>query len=263
MDLNKAKVYLDKINRDFARMSRDTDNIARIDVDILMSYIRDLYDACLAEASVSMTAPPRTAAPAPRKATVQEFAPPPAEMAPPPAPVVEAPPAPAPPTPPQPVYAQEAPPPVYIPEPAPPPPTVRASEPAPPPPPVRAPESAPPPPPPPVVEAPKPAASSGKEIDLLFEQKQAKELSEKLSEMPIADLRKAIALNDRLLLTRELFGGDATAFETAIQTLNGFSNFDQAKNWIVDNCVARFNWTDKNTAEDAKRFIKLIRRRYK
>lgn len=256
MDLNKAKVYLDKINRDFARMSRDTDNVARIDVDILMSYIRDLYDACLSEASVSMVATPppvRTAAaPAPRKATVQEFAPPPAEMAPPSAPVVEAPPAPAPPTPPQPVYAQEAPPPAYIPEPAPPPP----------PPPVRAPEPAPPPPPP-VVEAPKPAASSGKEIDLLFEQKQAKELSEKLSEMPISDLRKAIALNDRLLLTRELFGGDATAFETAIQTLNGFSNFDQAKNWMIDNCIARFNWTDKNNAEEAKRFIKLIRRRYK
>ncbi|MBK8426713.1 MAG: hypothetical protein IPL27_12410 [Lewinellaceae bacterium] len=36
-------------------------------------------------------------------------------------------------------------------------------------------------------------------VEVLFEEKQAKELSDKLSELPIADLKKAIALNDRLL----------------------------------------------------------------
>ena len=97
---------------------------------------------------------------------------------------------------------------------------------------------------------------------MLFEQKQAKELSEKLSELPIPDLRKAIALNDRLLLTRELFGGDNQAFENAITTLNSFQNMEQAKGFLLEQCVMRYRWTDKKHIETAKNFIKLVRRRF-
>ena len=50
MDLLKAKIYLDKLNREFARMLKDPDNIPRIDVDITQSYIRELYDAFLHDA---------------------------------------------------------------------------------------------------------------------------------------------------------------------------------------------------------------------
>ena len=101
------------------------------------------------------------------------------------------------------------------------------------------------------------------EAEALFEQKQAKELSEKLSDLPIPDLRKAIALNDRLLLTRELFGGDNQAFENAINTLNNLPGFDQAKAFLLEQCVMRYRWTDKKHMETAKNFIKLVRRRYK
>lgn len=88
------------------------------------------------------------------------------------------------------------------------------------------------------------------------------ELSEKLSELPIPDLRKAIGLNDKLLLTRELFGEDNSAFDKAIDTLNGFSNMDQAKAFLLDHCVMRYRWTEKKRLEIAKKFIKLVRRRY-
>lgn len=98
---------------------------------------------------------------------------------------------------------------------------------------------------------------------MLFEEKQAKELSEKLAEQPVADLKKAIALNDRLLLTRELFAGDGKAFETAIAALNGFSQFDQAKDYLLEHCVERYVWLDKKRVDEAKKFIKLVRRRYK
>ena len=80
--------------------------------------------------------------------------------------------------------------------------------------------------------------------------------------MPIPDLRKAIALNDRLLLTRELFGGDNQAFESAINALNSYSNFEQAKTFLLEYCVMRYRWTDKKHLETAKNFIKLVRRRY-
>ena len=47
MDLQKTKIYLDKLNREFARMDKDPDNIMRIDMDIMASYVRELYDAIL------------------------------------------------------------------------------------------------------------------------------------------------------------------------------------------------------------------------
>ena len=253
MDLLKTKIYLDKLSREYARMSKDPENIARIDVDIVLSYIRELYDAVLSETPA--VAPALRAEPAPARK-----------------PVVAQPPQEAVPTPP----APPPPPPVVI-APAPPPPVVEAPQPV---------VVAPPPPPPPVIEQPvsvpvvvpapeppapvaaPPAAPVGQtyvspEAEALFEEKQAKELSEKLSELPIADLRKAIALNDRLLLTRELFAGDGQAFDAALNALNTCANMGEAKDFLQQNCVTRFGWLDAKRVETAKGFIKLVRRRYK
>lgn len=241
MDLLKTKIYLEKLQREYNRLSKDPENIARIDVDIMASYVRELYDALLSE-EVSVAPRPE---PAPRKvAPVRPVAveppPPVIQVAPPPPPPPAPAPAPAPAPPPPPVYEE----PVYVAEPEPP------------------------------VQAPPPAPAKTQhhthhhtrhsgEAEVLFEEKQAKELSEKLAEQPIADLKKAIALNDRLLLTRELFAGDGKAFEAALHALNGFSQFDQAKSYLIDHCVDRYQWLDKKRIEEAKKFIKIVRRRYK
>lgn len=116
---------------------------------------------------------------------------------------------------------------------------------------------------PPAPEPVRSAPASSSELDLLFEEKQAKELSEKLSELPIPDLRKAIALNDRLLLTRELFSGDGQAFDAALHALNSFSTMQEAKDYLAQHVVIRFGWLDKKRSDTAKNFIKLVRRRYK
>ena len=253
MDLLKAKIYLDKLNREFARMLKDPDNIPRIDVDITQSYIRELYDAFLSDV------PDAKSVAAPRK--VVDAPPPPPQ--PPMPPVVVAPP------PPPPVVAPP-PPPVVV---APPPPPVVV---APPPPPV----VPPPPPPPPVVEAPPPvveappppqppmpnpvtATVSAGDADVLFEYREAKELSEKLSDTAISDLKRAISLNDRLMIQRELFGNDNPVFEAALTTLNNASGFEAAKAYLLNECIGRFDWLHKNKVETAKSFIRLVRRRYK
>lgn len=269
MDLLKAKIYLDKINREFGRMLKDPENVPRIDVDITLSHVRELYDAFLSDT------PEVKPAPAPRKAVEP---PPPVVVAPPPPPVVVAPPpppvvvAPPPPpvvvAPPPPVVEAPPPPPVVV---APPPPPVVV---APPPPPVV--EAPPPPvvvaPPPPVVVAPPPpppaavppaAVVSAGDAEILFEYKEAKELSEKLSDTPISDLKRAISLNDRLMIQRELFGNDNPFFETALSTLNSASGFEAARAYLLQECIGRFDWLHKNKVETAKSFIRLVRRRYK
>ncbi len=234
MDFQKAKIYLDKLNREFARMSKDPENTIRIDVDIMASYIRELYDAILSESIAHAPAKEEHAPVRPQHQRTPVAAPP-IEIAPPP--------------PPAPVVAE-------IPPPAPPPPA-REDPPAPaPPPPVEVPRPSAPPPVP-------VAASSPSGLDVLFEEKQAKELSEKLAESPIADLKKAIALNDRLMYTSELFAGDGKAFENTLESLNSFTHFEDARNYLVQHCAVQYAWTDKKRLDSAKAFIKLVRRRYK
>lgn len=239
MDLHKTKIYLDKLNREYTRMSKDPDMIVRIDVDIMAAYVRELYDAVLSESAINH---PKTEAPTPRKVAVAKPI------------VVDEPPIP---TQAQPVAPPPPPPPVVEPAAPPPPPPIQEEKPAP---------AAPP-----VVVEPRPQSVVTSQstdhvppgVEMLFEEKQAKELSDKLSELPIADLKKAIALNDRLLLTRELFAGDGQAFESTIAVLNGLSQFEEAKSYLIDSCVIRYGWLDKKRVEEAKSFIHLIRRRYK
>lgn len=248
MDLHKTKFYLDKLNREYTRMSKDPDTIVRIDVDIMASYVRELYDAILSD---MVTTAPRQEPVHQRKPVHMK----PAVSVEPPAPVPAEPIAPAP----APVRVEPvapSPPPVFEPA-APPPPPVIEEKPAPAAPPV---ELAPQPQP---VVASQSTEPTPPGMEVLFEEKQAKELSDKLSELPIADLKKAIALNDRLLLTRELFAGDGQAFESAIAVLNGYTHFGDAKSYLVENCVIRYGWLDKKRVEEAKTFIRLIRRRYK
>lgn len=240
MDLLKTKIYLDKLNREFARLSKDPDNIVRLDIDIVASYVRELYDAVLtndAPAPRHEPAPTRRPA-APRPAQVEEPAPVPSIPTPPPPPIpVQV----------QPIRETPRPPAAQ-------PPVVTEEKPAP----------AAPSEPEVVVAANGPSAYVySPEAEALFEEKKAKELSEKLSELPIADLKKAIALNDRLLLTRELFGGDGQAFETTLNALNSYTQFSEAKEYMLDHCVIRYGWLDKKRVEAVKNFIKLVRRRYK
>lgn len=250
MDFQKSKIYLDKLHREFNRMSKDPENVVRLDIDILASYVRELYDAILSDPIHSVPiakpepAPVRIHTPAPKVEIIKETPPPPPPVvvqAPPPPVMVEAP------TPP-PVVVEVAPPPVAPQVPPPPPVIVETPVPA-----------------PPAVET-KPAKAApplSGGIEALFEEKQAKELSEKLAESAIADLKKAIALNDRLLYTSELFAGDGKAFETALNTLNDFAHFEEARDFLIHNYVVHYTWTDKKRVDTAKAFIKLVRRRYK
>ena len=83
-----------------------------------------------------------------------------------------------------------------------------------------------------------------------------------MAETAIADLKKAIPLNDRLLYTSELFAGDGKAFEEALATLNTVRNFEEARDFIVQSCAVYYTWTEKKRLDTAKAFIKLVRRRH-
>lgn len=252
MDFQKSKALLDKINALYRNISGDPRNISNIEKDLMRSYVLQFYECFLqldSQATPIAAPPPPPLAESKQvepKITLRrpETAPPPPPPPKPEPPKVERQPEPAPAPPPPPPIVEK---PVVVEIPPPPPPPVVKETPV------------PPPPPPPVYQA---APIDDPDLEELFAFKTATELSEKLSQLPIGDIKKAMGLNERISTQAELFGNDANVFETALSTLNQLRSFDEAKDYLVKNVANRFNWASKAKKDKAKEFIKLVKRRY-
>lgn len=71
----------------------------------------------------------------------------------------------------------------------------------------------------------------------------------------ITDLRKAIGINDKFIMLRDLFGGSDTLYNATIDALNSFDNLDDSMIYIVEN----FAWNPDS--EGAKLIVSLIERK--
>lgn len=246
MELQRAKILLEKINALYRSIDLDEGKIAHIERDLMLNYIRQLYEIFLqtetGPAAASPAAQPRREAsadpgeqarpqPEPLKRTYK------------PPRIIEIPE----------INQQQTPPPP--PQPAPPPAPPRQEVPA-----TRQPEP-PRPEPEPVRNEQAPAPSHRPELESLFEQKKATELSEKLSESPVGDLTRAMAINDRLLFMNELFGRNMNILDETLRQLNRFQTMAEAKP-LLTTLAERYNWMEEEKLDIAKGFIKLVRRRY-
>lgn len=77
---------------------------------------------------------------------------------------------------------------------------------------------------------------------------------------PLADIKTAINLNDKLLFVKDLFKGYNLAYTEAIEIVNRFSSFEEADRFLKTNYVTKNNWEEKK--ETADKFYALLRRRY-
>ncbi|MEY3397770.1 MAG: hypothetical protein RL220_364, partial [Bacteroidota bacterium] len=83
-------------------------------------------------------------------------------------------------------------------------------------------------------------------------------LAEKLEHSPIADLKKAISLNQRFQFSRELFKGNNQEYEVAIEKLNSSNREDALKH--LDTLKSKYNWSpDSAIVTD---FTDLVERRH-
>ena len=85
-------------------------------------------------------------------------------------------------------------------------------------------------------------------------------LADQFGEQKILDLTKEIGLNERFLLTENLFNGDAVLFEKTINRLNNCVSKEEALAFFKNDLAKTFDWNLKSTM--VKKFIKLIERRY-
>jgi len=86
------------------------------------------------------------------------------------------------------------------------------------------------------------------------------EVSEKLTGMPVKDLRKAIGINDRFLYINDLFRGDEVMYERSIKTINSFSIWPEAEYWVKRELKIKLGWLDHN--ETVQQFDQLVKRRF-
>ena len=86
------------------------------------------------------------------------------------------------------------------------------------------------------------------------------ELSDKLTDAPIKDLKKAIGINDRFLFINELFRGDEDMYERSIKTIQNFSILAEAEYWIRRELKVKIGWLDSDPI--VKQFDQLVRRRF-
>lgn len=76
----------------------------------------------------------------------------------------------------------------------------------------------------------------------------------------VETLREAISINQRFGFINELFAGDDTAYQAAIQHLDSLPDQEQARLYIMQHLAPRYNWQRKE--EHIVKLLKLIERRY-
>lgn len=113
----------------------------------------------------------------------------------------------------------------------------------------------------PVPPSPKKAKIS-EEMEAIFQHTAFQDLAEKLSQSPVEDIFKALSLNDRLQMARELFGSDKQSFEAVVRTLNGLNSFDEARDYLISLFALRYQWDHPEKSKTAKDFVRAVRRRF-
>ena len=85
-------------------------------------------------------------------------------------------------------------------------------------------------------------------------------LADQFGQQPISDLTKEIGINEKYLITENLFSGDSQACSTAIKELNEFQNMEKASDFLKNSLSKKYNWNPKSN--QVKRLINLVERRY-
>lgn len=100
------------------------------------------------------------------------------------------------------------------------------------------------------------------DLEAIFDTPRSVDLSDRLSSQPLQRIESGLGINERILTINELFGGDITAFESALSKLNTLSDFNEAKSFLIEGPASKYNWEKEDKIKKAGQFIRLVRRKY-
>lgn len=88
---------------------------------------------------------------------------------------------------------------------------------------------------------------------------QEKRIADKLQENKIIDLRTTIGINDKFLFINELFDGNMRIYDEAIQKLNDCTTIAQSDLLLLDLKIV-YNWDSESPT--VKKFVEIVRRKF-
>lgn len=100
------------------------------------------------------------------------------------------------------------------------------------------------------------------DLDKLFESEVATDISEKLSLTKVSNIEKSMGINEKIFTIRELFGGDSDVFSNVMSEIQGMENYDQAISYLKKGVAQEQNWADPTNFKKAKKFLRLVQRRF-
>lgn len=96
--------------------------------------------------------------------------------------------------------------------------------------------------------------------DRLASSQSDQSIATKLKSNPIADLKKAIGINEKFALINELFHGDINAYNDAIEVLNNATDEAAAISYLEQTLASKYGW---DTADESYlKLHNLVERRY-
>jgi hypothetical protein len=109
----------------------------------------------------------------------------------------------------------------------------------------------------------KPKNNGSREIvEELFHFEMGIEISDKLANLPLKTLKGAVGINDKLMIVNTLFQGDMAKYNDLIDRVDKMGDFSQVRQYLQEEIIPRFLWTEEEKVDRARDFIKLINRRF-
>lgn len=99
-------------------------------------------------------------------------------------------------------------------------------------------------------------------LDELFSEGKVNDLSDKLGLTPVKDLTKSMGINERIFTQQELFANNPNQFNEVLTILNDFQSFEEAKQYLINKVIPEYGWTKDDKIKKATTFIKLVKRKY-
>jgi len=85
-------------------------------------------------------------------------------------------------------------------------------------------------------------------------------IADKLSSLPLQDLKKSIGINEKFKFVNELFDGDLQEYNTCVDALNDCQTFSAAEEFIAQTLIPKYNWKKESGVYQSLLF--LIQRKF-
>lgn len=85
-------------------------------------------------------------------------------------------------------------------------------------------------------------------------------VADNLQNKPLTDLKKSIGINEKFVFVKELFEGDHQLFNNSIEKLNSFSAYEQARRHLFEELAGQMNWNMESKA--FHELSDLVKRRF-